>query len=63
MEALAEFAAALHQAGRVLLLARVKDKPREALLRQGLADGHNGHLTLYWSVDDAMRAAQRLRPA
>ena len=63
MEALAEFAAALHQAERVLLLARVKDKPREALLRQGLADGHNGHLTLYWSVDDAMRAAQRLQPA
>lgn len=63
MEALAEFAAALHQAGRVLLLARVKDKPREALLRQDLADGHNGHLTLYWSVDDAMRAAQRLRLA
>lgn len=60
MEALTEFAAGLDQGGTVLLLARVKDKPREALLRQGVADGRNGHLTLYWSVDDAMKAAQRL---
>lgn len=60
MESLAEFTAGLNQNGVVLLLARVKDKPREALLRQGLADGRQGHPTLYWSVDDAMKAAQRL---
>lgn len=62
MESLAEFAAALEQRGVKLLLARVKDKPREALLRQGLGDGRSGHPTLYWSVDDAMKAAQRLAP-
>jgi MFS superfamily sulfate permease-like transporter len=60
MESLAEFTTALSQNGVTLLLARVKDKPREALLRQGLADGRLGHPTLYWSVDDAMKAAQRL---
>jgi len=60
MESLAEFTAGLSQTGVALLLARVKDKPREALLRQGLADGRPGHPTLYWSVDDAMKAAQRL---
>ncbi|MDD0811368.1 SulP family inorganic anion transporter [Curvibacter sp. RS43] len=62
MESLAELSAALRQQGCLLLLARVKDKPREALLRLGLADGGGyGHVALYWSVDDAVRAAQRLR--
>lgn len=60
MESLAEFTTTLSQNGVALLLARVKDKPREALLRQGLADGRHGHPTLYWSVDDAMKGAQRL---
>lgn len=62
MESLAELAAALRQQGCWLLLARVKDKPREALLRLGLADlGGSGPVALYWSVDDAVSAAQALR--
>ena len=60
VEALAEFAKALGDAGVVLLLARVKDKPRQALIRVGLATseipGRSG-VQLFWSVDDAVRAA------
>lgn len=63
LEALGEFVAGLQQNGRALLLARVKDRPRDALLRAGLtgtdpgAEGQHA-ITMYWSVDDAVRAAQ-----
>ena len=56
VEALAEFAANLYRHGTKLLLARVKDRPREALMRAGLTGAANG-LALYWSVDDAAQAA------
>ena len=57
VEALAEFAASLKRQGRDLLLARVKDRPRQALARIGLTDASTGGLALFWSVDDAVRAA------
>ena len=57
VEALAEFAAALTRQGATLMLARVKDRPREALMRIGLTDAAAGGLALFWSVDDAARAA------
>ena len=60
VEALAEFAKALADAGVALLLARVKDKPRQALIRVGLATSEipgSGGVQLFWSVDDAVRAA------
>ena len=57
VEALAEFSASLEQQGRDLLLARVKDRPRQALVRMGLTDASAGGLALFWSVDDAARAA------
>ncbi|MEO7954226.1 MAG: SulP family inorganic anion transporter [Polaromonas sp.] len=57
VEALAEFSASLKSQGIALLLARVKDRPREALVRMGLADGATGEVALFWSVDDAAQAA------
>jgi SulP family sulfate permease len=58
VEALAELAAALRHQGRALLLARVKDRPRAALVRAGLADAQaRGGVGLFWSVDDAVGAA------
>lgn len=57
VEALAEFAASLKSQGKALLLARVKDRPREALTRMGLTDAAMGGVALFWSVDDAARAA------
>ena len=57
VEALAEFAASLARQGKALLLARVKDRPREALVRIGLTDACAGGLPLFWSVDDAAQAA------
>lgn len=57
VEILAEFAASLRRQGMVLLLARVKDRPREALVRAGLTDAASGGVALFWSVDDAARAA------
>ena len=57
VEALAEFAASLKSQGIALLLARVKDRPREALVRMGLADAAAGGVDLFWSVDDAAQAA------
>ena len=57
VEALAEFAASLKRQGKELLLARVKDRPREALVRMGLTDAAVGGVALFWSVDDAARAA------
>ena len=70
LEALDELQEALHNDDRHLLLARVKDKPRQALLRAGrllrdataLDPNHttsqNGLFTVCWSVDDAVQAAQ-----
>ncbi|MEO7401249.1 MAG: SulP family inorganic anion transporter [Polaromonas sp.] len=60
VEALAEFAASLRRHGKALLLARVRDRPREALARMGLADRSAGGLPLFWSVDDAAQAARAL---
>jgi SulP family sulfate permease len=60
VEALAEFAKALADDGVALLLARVKDKPRQALTRVGLGTSEpreKGDLQLFWSVDEAVRAA------
>ena len=57
VEALAEFAVSLTSQGKALFLARVKDRPREALLRMGLGNAAIGGLPLFWSVDDAARAA------
>ena len=60
VEALAEFAKTLGDAGVVLLLARVKDKPRQALMRVGLvtseSSGSSG-VRFFWSVDEAASAA------
>ena len=60
VEALAEFAKALADDGVALLLARVKDKPRHALTRVGLATSDSpgtGGVELFWSVDEAAHAA------
>ena len=57
VEALAEFAASLQQQHVALLLARVKDRPRAAMTRFGLADGAHDGVALFWSVDDAAVAA------
>lgn len=65
VEALAEFAQALGDAGVELLLARVKDKPRQAMLRVGLATSespNSGGVQLFWSVDDAVRATLSIAP-
>ena len=65
VEALAELATDLSHRGCTLMLARVKDRPRDALHRAGLLDGSSGVLVpVFWSVDDAVEAAQtRLEPA
>lgn len=63
VEALAEFAASLRRHGTALLLARVKDRPREALVRVGLTHAASGGVALFWSVDDAARAAAAIAPA
>lgn len=63
VEALAEFSASLRRQGTSLLLARVKDRPREALMRMGLTDGDGGGVALFWSVDDAAQAAAAMAPA
>lgn len=60
VEALAELAASLERHGVALLLARVKDRPREALLRAGLTHASVGGVALFWSVDDAAQAAAAL---
>ncbi len=57
VEALTEFAASLERHGRALLLARVKDRPRQALVRMGLTNASVGGVALFWSVDDAAQAA------
>lgn len=57
LEALGEFVVGLRQQDVIVLLARVKDRPRESLLRSGLADmagSAQGSVLLFWSVDDAI---------
>ena len=56
IEALGEFVGSLKQKGVKVLLARVKDRPREALLRSGLAETAQGGVAMFWSVDDAVNA-------
>ncbi|MDW5445096.1 SulP family inorganic anion transporter [Polaromonas sp. SM01] len=56
VEALGEFVVGLKQQGVALLLARVKDRPREALLRAGLTDISPAVVSMFWSVDDAVNA-------
>ena len=56
IEALGEFVVSLNQKGVKVLLARVKDRPREALLRSGLAETAEVGVSLFWSVDDAVNA-------
>jgi MFS superfamily sulfate permease-like transporter len=58
-DALAEFAAALHRAGRHLILARVHDCAREVLIAAGLGDLANAAT---FSVADAAALAQTERP-
>ena len=60
VEALAELLTSLRRRGTRLLLARVKDRPREALTRLGLADTGADGIALFWSVDDAAQAAKLL---
>lgn len=55
-EALAELAAGLRQDGIGLVLARVKDRIRDALVRAGLVNGADDAIPAYWSVDDAVQA-------
>ena len=57
VEALAEFAASLDSKGCTLMLARVKDRPREGLAITGLTHPDGSGIALYWSVDDAAHAA------
>ena len=57
VEMLAELAASLERHGTRLLLARVKDRPRQALIRLGLTHAAVGGVALFWSVDDAAQAA------
>ena len=57
VEALGEFITAQSLQGIVVLLARVKDRPRDALLRAGVGAAAQGRVPLYWSVDDAVSAA------
>lgn len=63
VEAMAEFTLKLHRQGVALLMARVKDRPREALTRMGLTDPcryPESCVSLFWSVDDAVQAAVKL---
>ena len=60
IETLAELAASLERHNIRLLLARVKDRPREALRRSGLSHAGLGGVALFWSVDDAAQAAAAL---
>lgn len=55
-EALAEFVSGLNQQGGQLVLARVKDRARESLVRAGLIAGENPVVAVFWSVDDAVQA-------
>ena len=56
IEALGEFVVGLQKNQVVVALARVKDRPREALLRSGLTGAAGSSIALFWSVDDAVNA-------
>lgn len=58
VEALAELATSLRGQGTSLMLARVKDTPRETLIRMGLTVEDGDGVNLFWSVDDAVRASE-----
>jgi SulP family sulfate permease len=60
VEVLGEFASSLRSRRADLLLARVKDRPRQALARAGLANSFGPGVQLFWSVDDAACAAAAL---
>jgi SulP family sulfate permease len=60
VEVLGEFASSLRSRRADLLLARVKDRPRQALARAGLANAFGPGVQLFWSVDDAACAAAAL---
>jgi len=55
-EALAEFVSGLKLQGGQLVLARVKDRARESLVRAGLIAGESPVVAVFWSVDDAVQA-------
>ncbi|MDD2874225.1 MAG: SulP family inorganic anion transporter [Azoarcus sp.] len=57
-EALAEFVSRLQQQRVRLILARVKDRARESLMRAGLISDTNAILAVHWSVDDAVQATE-----
>lgn len=59
-EALQECAQRLRETDTTLLLARVKDRPREAIHRLW-AQSHQGQIAEFWSVADAVDAAIALR--
>ena len=61
-EALAELAASLRRSGVTLVLARVKDRIRDALARAGLVNGSDDAIAAYWSVDDAVQATRLRKP-
>lgn len=61
-EALAELAASLRRSGITLVLARVKDRIRDALARAGLVNGSDDAIAAYWSVDDAVQATRLRKP-
>ena len=63
IEALGEFIIVLKQQDVTVSLARVKDRPREALVRAGLVDAPQGGVLLFWSVDDAVQAISAQTPA
>ena len=59
VEAIGEFIKMLEKNGQILLFARLKDKPRQALERAGLTISL-GENRFFWSVDDAYQQAIQL---
>ena len=60
IEALIEFATRQHQAGRIIFLARCKDEVRD-VLRKALSNSRPLLSHFYWSVADAVTAAESIR--
>ncbi len=56
LEATVEFAARMRQRGWRVLLARIKDRPREALAAALVKGDAGAALEMFWSVADAVRA-------
>jgi len=46
----------LGKQGGKLVLARVKDRARDSLMRAGLIADEKSVVSVYWSVDDAVQA-------